>query len=391
MTILLKFFWGDDVRRVRVPELTLEQVHAACLRIFAEKLAPENEDAIRLEFLWQGVSTPLTATTFPELVISYGQMQVPGYTESARSLKFHVVDEVTAGETAAKPNCCLQKTKTEPVEEIPAPVTPPMLSSQDLARKDIPQPQTPETPFPQCTKQELEDKPDNINGKEVPSKTEHSEIPVKCEVPEETLGMTGFIEADDKTVRKAARHLLKQVQKQRDANRRDEKKAASKWKKAKHKALKRMEKVARKLARRAASEERRQRKEKRKQHKQNQECRVRSEPEADAEETGVVNDVRTDDSSEARLHKRVLKERRKAAKRLQRAARKAKKHRRRNMEGERATDFSDGEGTEGSMDPEKELRQMVAIAFRGLLNEADEREGSENENPFARSWVRPVE
>ncbi|CAE7664397.1 unnamed protein product [Symbiodinium sp. CCMP2592] len=331
MTILLKFCWADDVRRVRVEELAMDQVKAACLRIFAERLAPEDEDQIQLEFLWQGSNRLLTSATFPELVVLYGQLtranEVP-----QPSLRLYVTEKEGA-RLSEQPWVGLQP-KLEQLEEF--------VPQHDAGLSDV-------------------------------VSTADAEIPVKQEAVEEP-SIGGFMEADERTVRKAARLMLKQVQRQREAARRDEKKAAAKWRKAKHKALRRMEKVARKLARKAAKSDGRHRKcDKGKRHKRKKERCVRSEPE-ELEADGSHQD------GEERLYKKMRKERKKAARRLQRAARKAKKHRRHNLEGER-TAGSDGEGTEGSMDPEKEVCHMVSVAFRGLLS---------GEEEVSRSWVRPV-
>lgn len=330
MTILLKFCWADDVRRVRVEELAMDQVKAACLRIFAERLAPEDEDQIQLEFLWQGSNRLLTSATFPELVVLYGQLtraaEVP-----QPSLRLYVTEK--EGARLSDQHWVGLQPKLEQLEEF--------VPQHDAGLSDV-------------------------------VSTTDAEIPVKQEAVEEP-GIGGFMEADERTVRKAARLMLKQVQRQREAARRDEKKAAAKWRKAKHKALRRMEKVARKLARKAAKSGDRHRKcDKGKRHKRKKERRVRSEPE-EPEADGSHQDC------EDRLYKKMRKERKKAARRLQRAARKAKK-RRHNLEGE-CTAGSDGEGTEGSMDPEKEVCHMVSVAFRGLLSGEEEVSGS---------WVRPV-
>ncbi|CAE6958050.1 hypothetical protein AK812_SmicGene25296 [Symbiodinium microadriaticum] len=338
MAILLKFCWGDDVRRVRVEELAMDQVKAACLRIFAERLAPEDEDQIQLEFLWQGSSRLLTPTTFPELVVLYGQLT--GAAEVPQpSLRLYVTEKEGA-HLSHQPWVGLQP-KLEQLEEF--------LPQHDAGLSDV------------------------VSTTDAP-------IPVKQEaVDEPSIG--GFMEADERTVRRAARLMLKQVQRQREAARRDEKKAAAKWRKAKHKALRRMEKVARKLARKAAKSDERQRQcdkgKKSKRHKRKKERCVRSEPEDKELE---ADGCHCEDGCEERLYKKMRKERKKAARRLQRAARKAKKHRRHNLEGER-TAGSDGEGTEGSLDPEKEVCHMVSVAFRGLLSTEEE---------VSRSWVRPV-
>ncbi|CAE7721053.1 unnamed protein product [Symbiodinium sp. CCMP2456] len=336
MAILLKFCWGDDVRRVRVEELAMDQVKAACLRIFAERLAPEDEDQIQLEFLWQGSNRLLTPATFPELVVLYGQLTGAAGVPQP-SLRLYVTEKEGA-HLSQQPWVGLQP-KLEPLEEF--------LPQHDAGLSDV-------------------------------VSTTDAAIPVKQEAVDEP-GIGGFMEADERTVRRAARLMLKQVQRQREAARRHEKKAAAKWRKAKHKALRRMEKVARKLARKAAKSDERQRKcdkGKNKRHKRKKERCVRSEP----EEPEADGSHGSHQDCEERLYKKMRKERKKAARRLQRAARKAKKHRRHNLEGER-TAGSDGEGTEGSLDPEKEVCHMVSVAFRGLLSTEEE---------VSRSWVHPV-
>lgn len=80
MALLLKLVWDTDVRRVHVSELTYDQVQAAVVRVFSEKLAaPGEEEAILLEFRDETVPDEavrtLTRETFPDLVVLYARQQ----------------------------------------------------------------------------------------------------------------------------------------------------------------------------------------------------------------------------------------------------------------------------------------------------------------------------
>ncbi|CAJ1385218.1 unnamed protein product [Effrenium voratum] len=327
---LLKFHWGEDVRRVRVQELSYDQVQAACLHIFAERLSPDKE--LQLEF--RTGSKPLTRESFPELLVLHAQEQLDQSGGPQRSLRLVVSDgEMRASETRVSLEDFgseeLLQVKTE-LEDIPAPVTPENWSSQE-----VPQPQTPETPYPDV--------------KEEPTET------VKTE-PE----AGGFpFQADG--VRKAARRLLKQVRRQREAKRREEKKAARRRRKAKCKVLKRMEKAARVAARRLARRAKGRKEKGKASRKAAREARGwRSETEEEEREEDEELEVGFlwPQSDQELTAKQLRKEGKKAARRLLRFARKARKLRKR----------GDGQLT----GPEEDLQRMVRnaqVAFQGLFRE----------------------
>lgn len=365
---------GEDVRRVRVQELTFDEVKMACLRIFGERLTPEDEDAFHLEFFQSGRHHPLAPATFSDLVLLHVQQQLEHQQSrcqlpTQKSLRLHVVEHPPAEETYkdAERASLLLQVKTE-LEDIPAPATPEFWTSQE----QISQPQTPETPYPESTpmKEEAEDRDD-------------IKLEPECEACYLATTFQSSMEADRKvnivSVRKAARQLLKQVRRQREASRREEKKVAKSKRKARRKVLKRMEKAAKLAARRLFSRTR-EGSNKRSDYKDEEEIEKRSkrrcEPawRSEAEEEEQEEDEELDEAApgvpnrqQFELNtKQTRKERKKAAKRLLKFAKTARKLRKKKSQGSLL-----GEELTG---PDKELRKMVRnaqVALEGLFQERD--------------------
>lgn len=273
MAALLKLVWDTDVRRVHVSELTYDQVQAAVVRVFPEKLAaPGEEETILLEFRDESVpdeaARTLTRESFPDLVVLHARQQQEHQQrppeksllqQQQRALRLHL--------RAAVPR---------PPEMAPRPAIPPLVKVktelEEWAPSNIPA-------ALQTVKKEL-DPTDLAGGQQVVKKELLPDSPVnrscssrgaglqavKKEEAEEGTCSSNFRPAamglllpvkleDPKAVRKAARELLRQARKaELMADRMAEKqrlKDAKVARKMRRKVAKRIDKVARRVARRA--------------------------------------------------------------------------------------------------------------------------------------------
>jgi len=270
MSTLLKVSWEEDVRRIQVPELTFDQVQAASLRVFSDKLQAWEEDLL-LEFR-EGCAAPprlLTKESFPDLVVQYGRqqqarLQKPGTPPLASQSPLRLQVVCRSDQLSQSPAPALLSVKAEP-EDAPEPETPhlqkqlstPPAPWWDARSQTIPAPDMSEV------KEEQEEAEGSGDNQEAAQAAEQDGVADSGFRPRQrSVKVRAELVADERSLHRAARQLLREAKKaEKDAKRSAERalrkaakaarQASKRARKTNRKAAKRVEKVARRMARHA--------------------------------------------------------------------------------------------------------------------------------------------